>query len=73
MEVIKSKLMVDTACRHKVEENTRRGWSWKTNPTLALSRSILQTEGWMGFMKGYWISLGVFAPYSFLYVLDEFL
>ncbi len=32
-------------------------------------RAIYQRRGVVGFFKGYWITLGVFAPYSFVFFL----
>jgi hypothetical protein len=68
MEVLKSKLMINSPSPTTQPKQTpNKLWNFTNNRTLHLAKSILEREGWRGFMKGYWISLGVFAPYSFVY------
>ncbi|KAI8617125.1 mitochondrial carrier domain-containing protein [Chytriomyces sp. MP71] len=53
MEVLKSKLQVDTGVS-AVE-------------TMGLARSIYREEGLRGFFRGYFVTLGVFIPQSVIY------
>ncbi|KAI9343756.1 mitochondrial carrier domain-containing protein [Zopfochytrium polystomum] len=56
MEVLKSKLQVGVTTPES------------QNPsTLDLARRIWRTSGLLGFMRGYWITIGVFVPYSVTY------
>ncbi|KAJ3091070.1 hypothetical protein HK102_001796 [Quaeritorhiza haematococci] len=52
MEVLKNKLQV------AVTNNTT---------TFQLAKSIYRNEGLRGFFRGYWLSLGVFIPYTVVY------
>ncbi|KAJ3330574.1 hypothetical protein HDU76_005337 [Blyttiomyces sp. JEL0837] len=59
MEVIKSKLQVGVGANGNVATSTMS--------TVGLVRDILATQGVQGLFKGYWISLGVFVPYTVIY------
>ncbi|KAG0286728.1 hypothetical protein BGZ96_009215 [Linnemannia gamsii] len=39
----------------------------KYTSTMSLARQIYQHEGFLGFYRGYFITLGVFVPYSMIY------
>lgn len=52
MEVIKSQLQIDRL---------------ETNTTWSLVCSIGRQEGWVGFYRGYWITIAVFLPHTVTY------
>ncbi|KAG0229480.1 hypothetical protein BGW42_001570 [Actinomortierella wolfii] len=77
MEVLKQKQQVQDMARHRLDRcPTSAGsasapsptpTSFKPISTLQLAKRIYQHEGLLGFYRGYFITLGVFVPYSIIY------
>jgi solute carrier family 25 S-adenosylmethionine transporter 26 len=58
MEVIKNKLQVGAGAEGLTTKAT------SSLSTMGLVRDIFKKDGIPGFFRGYWISLGVFVPYT---------
>ncbi|KAJ3410302.1 hypothetical protein HDV05_003958 [Chytridiales sp. JEL 0842] len=64
MEVIKNKLQVGVGAEG-VTTATSRNIS-----TMGLVKDIYRNEGIRGFFRGYWLTLGVFVPYTVCYFVS---
>ncbi|KAG0244956.1 hypothetical protein BGX31_008307 [Mortierella sp. GBA43] len=66
MEVLKSKQQVENLSRPK-SKSAYAQWSRRPISTQQLAKKIFDREGLLGFYRGYFITLGVFVPYSMIY------
>ncbi|KAF9312787.1 hypothetical protein BG003_005945 [Podila horticola] len=66
MEVLKQRQQIETGPRTTSSSSTQQLQPTRTK-TLDLAKMIYRQEGLAGFYRGYFITLGVFVPYSMLY------
>ncbi|KAG0084569.1 hypothetical protein BGZ93_008210 [Podila epicladia] len=67
MEVLKQKQQIETTGSRTVSSTSAQQPQPVRTKTLDLAKMIYRREGLAGFYRGYFITLGVFVPYSMLY------